>query len=152
LKEHRNMAAWRRTLARSAWAAFLVLFAARAIAGMAVCEFYGGFGAPTGAQHANEFRSHAQQRTDERALPAEQPSHDGGDIACEEPVYLSALSGQPLVLSSVKCSLTSDAIAWSYAPARDQMTAASAKRVWSRQPARPPPSFSPLDLSPRLRI
>jgi hypothetical protein len=116
---------------------------------MAVCEFYGGFGAPTGAPHANELRSHAAQRADEQALPAQPPSHDGEEIACEEPVYLT---GQPLVLSTIKCSLSIDAISWSYAPARDWKTALLAKSVPPRQSARPPPSFSPLDLSPRLRI
>lgn len=143
------MATWRRTLARSAWTAFLVLFAVRAIAGVVMCEFYGGFGAPTGASHANELRPHAPQRTDEQASPAQQPSSDGNEIACEEPVYLT---GQPLVLSTIKCSLSIDAISWSYAPARDWKTALLAKSVRPRQSARPPPSFSPLDILPRLRI
>jgi hypothetical protein len=143
------MAARRRTLARIAWTAFLLLFAVRAIAGTAVCEFYGGFGAPTGAQHANDVRSHAPQQTYERALPAQQPSSDGDEIACEEPVYLT---GQPLVLPTIKCSPAIDAISWSYALTRDCKTTPSVESVSPRQSARPPPSFSPLDLSPRLRI
>jgi hypothetical protein len=144
-----NMGTWRRTLARSAWTAFLVLFAARAIAGTAVCGFYGGFGVTTGAAHANELRSHAAQSTHEHASPAQPQSHDGEEIACEEPVYLS---GKPLLRSTTNCSLSIDAISWSYAPAHGCRTTLSEKSVLPRQSAQPPPTVSPLDLSPRLRI
>lgn len=143
------MATWRRTLARSAWTALLVLFAVRAIAGTAVCGFFGGFGAVSGVAHANELRSHAAEQTQEHVLPARLPSHHGEEIACEEPVYLTE---KPLVRSAIKCAPSVDAISWSYGPARDWKASLSAKNIPPRRSVRPPPSFSPLDLSPRLRI
>ena len=148
------MTAWRHGLARSAWAAFLVLFAVRAIAGAALCELYGEHSVPPGAQHVAEAHAHAAYAhgargspTHENHSPSEQPSHDRDDHVCEEPVYLN---GERASLSTVKGSLTVHAIPSSLAPARDWAPVVVAMSVAPTQLAHPPPSCTRLDVSSRL--
>lgn len=153
-KEQPNMRVWRHVLARSAWTAFLVLFAVRAIAGTALCELYGEHRVPPGAQHAAEAHAHAAHahgargsQTPENHSPSEQPSHDRNDHACEEPVYLS---GEPASLSAVRGSLAVHPISSSYAPAHDWTPVVVAMSVPPTPLAHPPPSCIRLDISSRL--
>ena len=141
-------------MARSAWTVFLVLFAARAIAGTALCELYGEHEPLPGALHANAMDTQAPHgvadaRKHESPTPADQPSHDRDEHVCEESVYLA---GEPPALSAVKWSLAVDAVPWSHAPARDWKPAAVPMSVAPSQLAHPPPSRSPLDISSRLHI
>jgi len=146
------MTAWKRGLARSAWTAFLVLFAVRAIAGAVLCELYGehppaasaGTAMQTQAPHGVvDARKHANPP------PADQPSHDRDNPVCEEPVYLT---GEAAPLSAIKWPMTGDSIPWSHAPARDWNPAVAMVSFPPPQVAHPPLSRSPLDISPRLRI
>lgn len=154
-EEQPNMTAWRHVLARSAWTAFLLLFAVRAIAGTALCELYGEHPVPPGAQHAAEAHAHAAHAHSARGSPAhehrspsEQPSHDRDDHVCEEPVYLS---GEPASFSALKGLLAVHAISTSYAPAHDWTPVVMAMSVAPTQLAHPPPSGTRLDISSRLR-
>ena len=149
------MTAWRNVLARSAWTAFLLLFAVRAIAGTALCELYGEHPVPAGAQHAAEAHAHAAHahgvRGDpahEHHSPSEQPSHDRDGHVCEEPVYLS---GEPASFSALKGLPAVHATSSSFAPARDWIPVAVAMSVAPTQLAHPPPSSTRLDISSRLR-
>ena len=149
------MTAWRHVLARSAWTAFLLLFAVRAIAGTALCELYGEHPVPPSAWHAAEAHGHAAHAhgprgdsTHEHHSPSEQPSHDRDDHVCEESVYLS---GKPASFSTLKGLLAVHAISTSFAPARDWTPVAVAMGAAPTQLAHPPPSCTRLDISSRLR-
>ncbi|OUM00430.1 hypothetical protein [Variovorax sp. JS1663] len=144
------MATWRSKLARSAWTAFLLLFAVRAIAGTALCEIYGGHRAPPVSPDASFI--HAPQEAHQahkHALRTEQPSNDSKGHVCEEP---APLTGGPTFLSAIKWSLTVDAIAWSHAPGRNWEPVVAMVSVAPPQLAHPPPPRAPLDIAPRLRI
>ena len=143
------MTTWRNKLARSAWAAFLLLFAIRAIAGTALCQSYGDHRAPQSAPNATEARAHIHHATHEHASRSEQPSDDRQDHVCEEPAYLI---GDPVLLSPIKVSLTADAMPWLHAPGRDWKLVLEVVSVPPPPLAHPPPSRAPLDISPRLRI
>lgn len=148
------MTVWKRGWARSAWAAFLVLFAVQAIAGTALCELYGEHRAPPVGLNAVEssdqtLRGTAGVRTHERSSPAEPRTHDGVDHVCEEPVYLT---GGLASLSTIKSLLLVGTIPWSHAPAHDWPLAVLAVTAPPHQRARPPPPCAPLDISSRLRI
>lgn len=154
IEEQPNMTAWRHVLARSAWTAFLVLFAVRAIAGTALCELYGEHRVPPGAQLAAETHAHPAlahgargSQTHENHSPSEQPSHDRDDHVCEEPVYLS---GEPASLSTVRGSLPVHPISSSCASARDWTPVVVAMSVPPTPMAHPPPSYTRLDISSRL--
>jgi len=149
------MTTWRRGLARGAWIAFLVLFAAWVIAGTSLCEWYGEREPPPGASHA--VATHAQAPhglvaglKHVGASPMGQASHDRGDQVCEELAYLPG--GAQALPSTIKRSLTVDAIPWSHAPARNWAPAVVMASASPPQWVHPPPSRSPLDISPRLRI
>ena len=147
------MTAWNRGLAKSAWIAFVVLFAVRAIAGTTLCELYGEHSAPPGALHSVEPSGHAlhgtaDMRTPEHPTPAEQPSHDRDGHVCEEPVYVS---GELASLSTLKGSPTVHAIPSPHAPARDWTPVVAAMSVAPAQLAHPPPSCTRLDISSRVR-
>lgn len=143
----------KRRLARSAWTAFLVLFAVRAIAGTALCQWYGQHEFPAGASHAAVVHAPSTVAPDEcrhqGAFPTDQPSHDRDGHVCEESVYLN---NDPASLSVSKLPLPFDAMPWSHAPARDWKPVAVVVSVAPQQPADAPPPRSPLDISPRLRI
>lgn len=143
------MATWRSKVARSAWTAFLVLFAVRAIAGTALCEIYGEHGAPPVAPYATEARVHAPHEAREHASRTKQPSNESKEHICDEPVYLTGEAATPSV---VKGWLTTDAMPWSHAPAQAWKPVIAVVRVAPPQLAHPPPSRAPLDISPRLRI
>jgi hypothetical protein len=146
------MATWRSKLARSAWTAFLLLFAVRAIAGTALCEIHGEHRARPVSPDATQARVHAPQGGHEahkHASRTEHPSNDSKEHVCEEP---TSLTGGPPFLSAIKCSLTVDAIPWSHAPARDWEPVIAKVIVAPAQLTHPPSSRAPLDISPRLRI
>lgn len=141
-------------LARSAWALFLVLFAARAIACTSLCNLSGEHGVPSGASPATASLAFAPHEVhdslkDQQPSPAEQPPHHGDDRVCDEPAYLST---QVISLSIIKWSSTVDALPAPHAPARDWKPALVATKAYLQRLAHPPPPRSPLDISPRLRI
>jgi len=148
------MTAWKRGLARGAWIAFLILFAAWVIAGTSLCEWYGEREPLPGASHAMAMHAQAPHGLVVAlkhvvAAPMGQASHDRGDQVCEELAYLPGAQALP---SAIKRPLTVDAAPWSHAPARDWTPAVAAASVSPPQWVHPPPSRSPLDISPRLRI
>lgn len=147
------MSKWRSKLARNAWAAFLLVFAIRAVAGVALCEMYGEHRVPPGTAHI------VVQEHDEQIAPAmhghghhssdEAPSNDRSDHACEEPVYLT---GGLASASVIKWSMAMDAMACCDAPIATFRPLVVDTSVARGQLAHPPPSRAPLDISPRLRI
>ena len=176
-----NMTTWKRGLARSAWTAFLVLFAAQAVAGRAQCELYGDHGAPPAAWQAVEsdghllhgvsgVRSHERPQADDiRRPPPEEVKETWGGPALPREVSSPAqqpsqdgaghaceepvyLTGEQTSPSPVKSSLAGDPLRWSQPPARDWRPAAVALIFPLPQMAHPPPSRAPLCISSRLRI
>jgi hypothetical protein len=149
-----NMAAWRRKLARSAWAGLLRLFAVRAVAGPALCELYGEHHAPPGEVQTATVHEHAAQ-TAHGAQGADQhssdeaPANDRSDHVCDEPVYLT--DGWSSV-STFKWSMAMDALASCGAPFAGVRPHAVDTIDAPRRPAHPPPPRAPMDVSPRLRI
>lgn len=148
------MATRRIKLARSVWTAFLLLFAVRAIAGMALCESYGDHRIPPGAIHAIKAQIHSAHeargtRVDLHSATGETPSNDRADHVCEEAVFLT---GEPMVASAVKWSLAIHAVACSYVRADVLRPAVVVAGVSPQKFAHPPPTRTPLDIAPRLRI
>lgn len=153
--EQPDMKAWRHLLTRSAWTAFLLSFAVRAIAGTALCELYGEHPVPPGALHATEAHAHAARaheardsHAQENHSPSEPPSQERDDHVCEELVYLT---GETASLSTLKGSLTAPAIPSSHAAAHDWTTVAVVMNAAPPQWAHPPPYRNRLDISSRLR-
>ncbi len=147
---HRIMKGIRRALARSAWTAFLVLFAARAIACTPLCDLTDEHRAPSSASPATATHALAPHGAhdalkDQQASPADLPSHNADDQVCEEPAYIST---QSVSASTFQV----DAIPSSHAPALDWKLARVATNAFLPRLAHPPPPRSPLDISPRLRI
>lgn len=147
------MTARRRVLARSAWAAFLMLFVFRAVAGGALCELNAAHQASSGASHATRSSgSVAAVNHDAQTLKAQSqahpPSDDRDEHACEAPVYLIE---EPAAPSAPERSPKVDAITWSYAPAGDRAPRVAALSGLP-QSTHPPPLRAPLDIAPRLRI
>lgn len=147
------MTIWKRRLTRSAWTAFLVLFAVRAVAGTALCQLYGQHEFPPSPSHAAVVHAPPTVVPDDcryqSAFPTDQPSHDRDGHVCEESVYLN---NDPASLSVNKWPLPFDAIPWSHAPAHHWKPVVVVVSVAPQQPADDPPPRSPLDISPRLRI
>ena len=149
------MTAWKRGVARGAWTAFLGLFAAWTVAGTSLCGLHGARESQPGGSSADAVHVQAQAPHGvaagklESTSPTAQSPHDGDDQVCEELVYLTSELASP---STIERSLTVDWIPWSQAPASDWKVAVVAVSVSPPQLAHPPPSRSPLDISPRLRI
>jgi hypothetical protein len=146
------MTARKRGLARCAWTAFLVLFATWAIAGASLCELhraYGPVASRASAVQTQALHGVIEANKRESESPTNQPSHERDDNVCEAPVYLSSEPASP---STIKRLLTVDAIPWSHAPAHNWAPAVVMASASPPQWVYPPPSRSPLDISPRLRI
>lgn len=148
------MTTTRRAIAKGAWTAFLVLFAARAIACTPICDLSSQPGLPSSALPATAAQALAPHGahdalTYRRPSPADQPPHNGDEQICEEPAYLST---QPISLSTIKGLPTVDAIPWLHAWHAKWKPALVATKAFLPRLAHPPPPRSPLDMSPRLRI
>lgn len=150
------MTAWQRPIARSAWAAFLVLFVVRAVAGAPLCEFIGERGVAAELVQATAVRAPvvpaaAQVKASEKDARVHERSDDGSDhVVCEDTVFGSV---EPQLLTATKGSLKVDVAPGWPTLAGDckpvAVVAHAAPRQWLAQP---PPSRSPLDTSPRLRL
>ena len=148
------MSALRSATARYAWTAFLLLLAVRAIAGQALCEWYGEHTAPLGISHSIEERSHApnaaiDMRASQNVSPAEQPVHEGADHVCDEPKFLTTESASPAITKWLQAL---DMTSCLHSRAQDLSPVWLATSLPRPRLEHPPPSLPPLDVSPRLRI
>lgn len=147
------MAAWRHKVVRNAWAALLLVFALRAVAGAALCELYGEHRVPADAAQPAQAHGDAAQLAleahDHGGHSGHTPSNDRSDHVCEDVVYLTGgwTSGP-----TFKGSMAMDALACQAAPVAEAFLQGAAASIAPRHFAQPPPLLAPLDISPRLRI
>ncbi|MCW5659989.1 MAG: hypothetical protein KIT60_19995 [Burkholderiaceae bacterium] len=138
---------------KALWGVLLFVLALRAVAGPALCDPYGEHQVPGGSAQAIgslPHERHAASSHDLYRTPAQHPTPESGDHACEEPVYLTGEAGANL---PVKWSELQGKAVWSYAPAAIAQPESVVVQVWPRRWAAPrSPSSTPLELTRRLRI
>lgn len=150
------MSALQQMFARSAWSVFLVLFVARAVAGPVVCEVSAKQAiaverAQVAAARGLAMRAATHAKAGEYNAQAGQRSgHGTDDVVCDVTVFASA---EPQSLTAAKRAQHLDlAPGWPML-AVDCSPAAVATHATPREwAAQPLSSWSPLMVSPRLRL
>jgi hypothetical protein len=142
-------------ISRVIWTGTLVLFAVRAVAGIAVCELQSGRATtPLGSVQAVTVSDHpAHQRQGaaphEHPPSGETPTHDQVHHACAGPVFLT---GEVISISAINGLLVKDAVAQACPQFNVRPSAAVAGNPPLQHRAHPRPPYDQLDVSPRLRL